>query len=102
MRLRPDLILMDVRMPGIGGIAAAARITSQAVPAPVVILVTGADLPIEVPKSMAARIVAKDRLTRAGLKRVWEDHRAEVGSGGTTRARNPDQLSPSPPTEAAS
>lgn len=73
LRLRPDLVLMDVRMPGIGGIGAAARIASHALP-PVVILVTGADLPTEVPDATAAEILAKHLVCRESLKRLWEDH----------------------------
>ena len=72
-RVRPDLVLMDVRMPGIGGIEAAARIASQTLP-PVVILVTGADLPTGVPDTTAAEILAKQRLNRGSLRRVWQDH----------------------------
>jgi DNA-binding NarL/FixJ family response regulator len=73
LRLRPDLLLMDVRMPGIGGIAAATRIASHTLP-PVVILITGADLPTGVPDSTAAEILAKHLVSRKSLKRLWEDH----------------------------
>ncbi|MET9604089.1 response regulator transcription factor [Streptomyces sp. NPDC006512] len=43
--LRPDVILMDIRMPGIGGIAATSRILEDASPArPKIIILTTFDL----------------------------------------------------------
>lgn len=38
--LRPDVVLMDLRMPGIGGVAATARITAEAPGTRVVVLTT--------------------------------------------------------------
>ena len=38
--LRPDVVLMDVRMPSLDGVAATARLTAQADPPKVIILTT--------------------------------------------------------------
>jgi DNA-binding NarL/FixJ family response regulator len=72
-RLEPDLVLMDVRMPGIGGIEAARRIGRHAAPS-IVVLVTGAELPTDLPRGPAAEILPKHRLSPASLRRLWHDH----------------------------
>jgi DNA-binding NarL/FixJ family response regulator len=71
--LRPDLVLMDVRMPGIGGVEAAKRIGASAAPA-VVVLTTGAAPPTDVAGQTAVEILPKHRLSPASLRRLWEDH----------------------------
>jgi DNA-binding NarL/FixJ family response regulator len=43
-RLRPDVILMDIRMPGLDGLEATRRITTSSAPAPRVIILTTYDL----------------------------------------------------------
>ncbi len=76
---RPDVILMDVRMPGIGGIEAAARIASQPAP-PVVILVTGSEPPAGAPDATAAEIIPKHRLNGsllAQLGTAWASNTAD-------------------------
>lgn len=72
-RLRPDLVVMDVRMPGIGGIEAASRIASDVSP-PVVVLITGSDLPAGVADGTVAEILGKHQLNRKSLQRAWETH----------------------------
>lgn len=74
-RLAPDLVLMDVRMPGIGGVEAARTIAARGLPA-VVVLVTGAEPPNDVPDCTVAAVLQKDRLSQASLRRLW----AEVGT----------------------
>ncbi len=71
-RLRPDLVLMDVRLPGIGGIEAARQITSRRLPA-VVVLVTAGELPSDIPGEKATGIVLKRNLTRNVLRDLWAD-----------------------------
>jgi CheY-like chemotaxis protein len=72
-RLRPDLVLMDVRMPGIGGIQAARKIASRDDGA-VVVLVTAEDPLADPPPGVATEIVAKRALSQALLRRLWEEH----------------------------
>jgi len=73
-RLRPDLVLMDVRMPGIGGVEAARQIASRGLRA-IVVLVTA-----EPPPShgggpgTTGEIVPKERLCGALLRRLWEPY----------------------------
>jgi len=88
-RLRPDLVLMDVRMPGIGGVEAARRIAARPSPS-IVVLVTGADLPIDVPPATAADILPKHRLNPASLRQLWEHHHSDTAQRATTLPGAPD------------
>ena len=74
-RLAPDLVLMDVRMPGIGGIEAARRIAARGEPS-MVILVTAADIPTDLVRETVAEVLPKQRLNSASLRRAWQDHEA--------------------------
>jgi two-component system invasion response regulator UvrY len=71
--LRPDLVLMDVRMPGIGGIEAARQIASSGLRA-IVVLVTAGPPPSEGSPGCAAEIVPKEGLGGALLRRLWEEY----------------------------
>ena len=73
-RLQPDVVLMDVRMPGIGGIEAASRIASHPSP-PIVVLITGADFPDRLPDGAAVETLAKHHLNSASLRQAWANHR---------------------------
>jgi CheY-like chemotaxis protein len=79
-QLRPELVLLDVRMPGIGGIEAARRITS-AHPDTVVVLISieePSELGHAVRGSGAATLVRKQDFCPALLRRIWAEH------GGTS------------------
>ena len=72
-RLDPDLVLMDVRMPGIGGVEAARRIGAS-IARSIVVLISGADLPTNPPGGPVAEILPKHRLNQASLRRLWQEH----------------------------
>jgi DNA-binding NarL/FixJ family response regulator len=76
-RLRPNLVLMDIRMPGMGGVRAAREMASRGIPA-IVVLVTAEEPPTTgAPLGSVAEVISKRRLSRALLARLWQDH----GSG---------------------
>jgi DNA-binding NarL/FixJ family response regulator len=68
--LAPDLVLMDVRMPGIGGLEAAGRIGTQ-VGSSIVVLITGDELDADLVAGAAAAVLPKHRLNHASLRRLW-------------------------------
>jgi CheY-like chemotaxis protein len=79
-RLRPELVLLDVRMPGIGGIEAARRI-SQAHPGTVVVLISieeSDEFADDGRDSGAAAFVRKQDFGPALLRSIWEAHGAHV------------------------
>ena len=75
-RLRPDLVLLDVRMPGIGGIEAARRI-KEVHPDTVVVLIS-IEEPDEVEHAVcgsgAAALVRKQDFGPGLLRRIWAEH----------------------------
>jgi DNA-binding NarL/FixJ family response regulator len=75
--LEPDLVLMDVRMPGIGGIAATARI-KELRPSTIVVLVstTHPEQLVEAAADCPAdAIVCKGDLRPSLLGELWHMHR---------------------------
>jgi DNA-binding NarL/FixJ family response regulator len=74
--LEPDLVLMDVRMPGIGGIAATREIKAIR-DSTVVVLVSTThpdELPYEADECNADEIVWKGDLRRVVLENIWSRH----------------------------
>lgn len=75
--LMPRLVLMDVRMPGIGGLQAALTLARRHPPVTVILVsVHGPEeLPHELVGDKAAALVLKQDLRPRLLRELWEEHR---------------------------
>ena len=78
--LRPDLVLMDVRMPGLGGLAAARCITMARSASAVVLVSTDPqDVPAAAAQGCGAMaVISKQRLRPSSLTALWERCAARV------------------------
>jgi DNA-binding NarL/FixJ family response regulator len=77
--LQPEMVLIDVRMPGIGGIEAAKRIKATH-PSALVVLISAAhpdELPREAREGVADAIIWKSELGPELLDEVWLRYRGQ-------------------------
>jgi DNA-binding NarL/FixJ family response regulator len=78
--LKPDIVLMDVRMPGLGGIEAARRIKAS-LPWTVMVLVSATrpdELTVELDDSVVDAVIWKNELHPDWLDEIWRRHCAEL------------------------
>jgi DNA-binding NarL/FixJ family response regulator len=78
--VEPDLVLMDVRLPGLGGIEAGAQIAASGSPS-VIMLLSSADEGAMPRRSaaVAAAILDKRKLSARALVELWSAHRPGAG-----------------------
>jgi DNA-binding NarL/FixJ family response regulator len=73
-RLAPDLVLVDVRMPGLDGFETARRLHARR-PSATVVLVSADELADRDPDACgAAALVPKKGFGCATLRRIWDEH----------------------------
>jgi len=78
--LRPDLVLVDVRMPGMDGVETARRL-SEADPATTVVLISLDEVPqlsTAVDRAGAAGYIRKQDLSTRSLAELWDRYRLPV------------------------
>ncbi len=86
-RLAPDLIVMDVRMPGIGGVEAAERVRALLPDAVIVLISVDGAAAISGPPSAhgADATMPKHALSPSALTAIWRRHRPSARGPGSDR-----------------
>jgi DNA-binding NarL/FixJ family response regulator len=96
--LQPALVLMDVRMDGIGGVEATRRIV-EAFPSIAVVLVSSyrqEDVPSDADRCGAVAYLSKERFGQTALETVWSAALTRRTHRDTSGQLGPDGGSPAP------
>jgi len=87
--LRPDIVVMDVRMPGMGGMKAAELIKSESRATLIVMISTmhPDEIPLEACDGFAAAVVWKSTLDPTLLDEIWLRHHVTPSGRGIDTAQ---------------
>jgi DNA-binding NarL/FixJ family response regulator len=78
--MRPDLVLMDVRMPGMGGMEAGEMIKAAS-PSTLVVMISTThpdEIPLKACDRFAGAVLWKSTLEPAVLDKIWLEHRVQL------------------------
>ena len=78
VEVRPDLVLMDVHLPGIDGVEATRRLTNGGAGPVVVLLSTYDEVQLDLEGSCAAAYISKPPMGPDRLVEIWERHADNV------------------------